>query len=108
MVIIATSQYSILRGSTINSFGDEVDGSTAVYTGVRGLITQKSKSIYNPDSGRVQTVVYYIGRFPYGTDIVQGDRILDERAGKTFVVNSANPGSDFVNKSDLILDLEIN
>lgn len=109
MVIIATSKYSVLRGTDINEYGDEVDGSTVVSPAlVRGSVIQRAKSVFNPDSGRVELITFYTGRFPHGTDIVQGDRIRDERTQKEYVVLMANGGSDFINKSDLTLDLEIN
>lgn len=108
MVIKATSKYSVIRGTTISEYGDEMDGDTVVYTAIRGSVVQRSKTIYSPDSGRVELVVFYTGRFPHGTDIVQGDRIKDERTNKKYVVLAANGGSDFINKSDLTLDLEIN
>lgn len=108
MVIIATSKYSVLRGTTTNEYGDEVDGDTVIDTDIRGSVVQRAKNVYNPDSGRVELITFYTGRFPHGTDIVQGDRIRDERTSKEYVVLSANGGSDFINKSDLTLDLEIN
>lgn len=108
MVITATSKYSVLRGSTINEYGDEVDGITVIYSGIRGSVVQRGKNLFNPDSGRVEFITFYTGRFPNGTDIAQGDRVRDERTNAVYTVLSASEGSDFINKSDLTLDLEIN
>lgn len=105
MLGLAGSRYSIMRGSTFNEYGDEVDGSTVVHSAVLGSVVERRRTSYDPQSSRVGTYRELVGRFGHGTDIQDGDRIKDERTGDVFLVTSVYKGSNLVHKSDVVVDL---
>lgn len=108
MPTLATGRYSVLRGSSQNEYGDEVEATTSIKSGIRGSVLERTQKVFNSDSGRLETVRTYTGRFPHGTDIVNGDRVQDDKTLVTFTVTGVSVGSDFINKSDLVLELTVN
>lgn len=106
MMGLSTGRYSVIRGeSTQNEYGDEVEGTTVVQTNILGSVIERSRTVFDPQSGRVATLRQLTGRFNHGTDIRDGDRIEDEKSGKVFLVSSVIEGTSLVGKADLILDL---
>lgn len=106
MMGLITGHYSIIRGvSSETEYGDEVESTDVVYTNIPGSVIEKSRTVYDPQSGRVATLRKLTGRFKFGTDIQDGDRIKDEKTEKVWVVSAVYEGTSFVAKPDLILDL---
>jgi len=106
---MSTGTFTIVRGTaSVNDYGDEVDTQTDYLSGVSGSVIEKTSRAYNPVDSRVVTVRTYTGRFSYGTDILDGDRLRDEKTGTVYVVNSVNSPSSFANKPDMVLDLSVN
>lgn len=106
MMGIATGRYSIIRGeSTLNDYGDEVETDTVIRESVQGSVIERSRTNFDPESGRIATLRQLTGRFAHGTDIKDGDRIKDEESGKVYLVTSVFNGSSLVGKADIVLDL---
>lgn len=95
----------MLRGSAVNAYGDEIDGTTAVASKIVGSVIERSRKVFDPQSGRVATVRYLIGRFPSNSAIQDGDRIKDEKTGEVFVVSALNHPTNAVMKSDIVAEL---
>lgn len=107
MMGLATGRFSVLRGSTLNDYGDEVDGTTPALSGIGGSVIERSRKVFNPADGRVSTIRELTGRFPHGTDIQDGDRIKDEKTGEIFVVAAVYRGSNAIVPSDVVTDLTL-
>jgi hypothetical protein len=105
MLGLVTGRYSVLRGSTVNDYGDEVDSETVVSTDILGSVIERTKQVFNPDDGRVATVRFLTGRFDGRADIQDGDRIKDQKTGEVFVVASLARPTNAVVKSDIVADL---
>jgi hypothetical protein len=105
MMGLSTGRYSVLRGSTTNEYGDEVDGDGVASSGIRGSVIEQTTQVFNPDDGRVATIRSLIGRFPSGSDIQDGDRIMDEKTKEVFVVASLARQNNVLVKSDIVADL---
>ena len=105
MLGLTTGRYSVIRGSALNEYGDEVDSDTIVVSGLLGSVIERTRQVFNPDDNRVSTVRFLTGRFNYDVDIQDGDRIKDEKTGDVFVVSSISRGANAVMKSGLELEL---
>lgn len=106
MMGMATGRYTFLRGvETENEYGDPVSDDAVAHSHVLGAIVEQTRRDYNPDSGRVATHVVYTGRFTHGTDLRDGDRIVDETTGKVYLVNSVGTGTSLIGKADVVADL---
>lgn len=109
MLGMATGKYTVIRGSvSTNDYGDEVSDDAVVSVGNIGAVTERRRTNFDPQSGRVATVRELTGRFSNGADIKDGDRIKDEKTGDTFLVASVYRGTSIAMKSDLVLDLSLN
>lgn len=109
MIGLATGRYTVIRGVTAqNDYGDDVSDDAVVSTGNIGAVTERRRTNFDPQSGRVETVRELTGRFRHGTDVQDGDRIKDEKSGDEFVVTSVYRGTSIALKSDLVLDLKLN
>lgn len=105
MLARPTGRYNVLRGETVNEYGDSISSETVAVSGIRGSVIERTRTVYNEDSGRVATVRYYTGRFPHGTDIRSGDRIRGAD-GTEYLVTGINSGSTVINKPDLVVSLD--
>ena len=106
MLGLSTGRYTVLsRDTTVNDYGDEVEGEGVASTTILGSVIERSKTVYNPDDGRVATIRFLTGRFSHNADIQDGDRIKDEKTGEIFVVQSLARPSNAIMKSDIVADL---
>ena len=108
MLALSTGRYTIIRGTTTqDDYGDEVTSDDVAYSGVLGSVIERRRTAYNPVDGRIATLRELTGRFSAGTDIQDGDRIKDEKTDKVYYVSSVYHGTNFVMKSDVVVDLTI-
>lgn len=106
MLGLSNGRYTILRGTTSkDDYGDEVTTDEVAYTNVMGAVVERRRTVFNPEDTRVATMRELIGRFPYNTDIQDGDRIKDEKTQKVYTVSSVYHGTNLVMKSDVLVDL---
>ena len=106
MLGLSTGRYTIIRGTTsTDEYGDEVTSEEPLYEAVQGSVSERRRTSYNPVDSRVSTFRELVGRFGYGTDIQDGDRIKDEATGTVYYVDSVYHGSNFAMKSDVVVDL---
>jgi hypothetical protein len=101
----ATTTISILRGTTVDSFGDPVDSATVVATGITASIIEQSKMATTADDTTPRQVRSYTGRLPAGTNIQAGDRIKDEKTNVIYVFDAATAVANPVRGADIRLDL---
>lgn len=94
MTFIATEKVAVMRGTSTDALGNEID-SEEVVDGLDAVfvsIIEKSRRVYLPESSELRTVRYGVGRATPGTDIRQGDRLRSARTGRTWIVNEVSGG----------------
>lgn len=96
--MIATTRAALMRGTSEDALGDEIDALAVVATPpdelVRGRdlgdfpasIIERSRREFDEASNAWRTVRYYAGRVPSYVPVKAGDRIRDNRDGRIFVV----------------------
>ena len=99
--MIATTRAAILRGSTTDGLGDEIDALVVVATPAADLakgrklsdfpasIVEKSRREFDEASNAWRTVRYYAGRVPSYVPAKAGDRIRDNVTGSIYLVSEA-------------------
>ena len=93
MYALATCTASILRGTVENAFGDLVDAEVAIASGVLAQITERNRTVLEPNSSTPRTVRDIRGVVPSDTDIAENDRLRDDTHGVTYIVVEAiRPG----------------
>lgn len=101
----ATTTVAILRGTTENAYGDDVDNATVAASGVVASIRERNRLATPPVDGRPQQVTFYVGRVPDGTDVTISDRVKDETTGNVYTVASIGSAASSVRTNDLRLEL---
>ncbi len=95
MSFVATTTVTITRGETTDAFGDPVEGSTAVASGVPASILEVQSRAQRPVEGRTDNVRAYAMRVRTHVTVFRDDRIHDERTGAIYtideVVTPVNP-----------------
>jgi hypothetical protein len=101
-----TTTISILRGTTVNAAGDTIDADTAVYTGVPASIMERSRQGIDQSTQDPRVYRYVTGRVLAGTDILDTDRVLDEKTNKKYSISDLRQLSSPVHVPDIGLDLK--
>lgn len=91
--IMPNTTVSVLRGETVDQFGDPIDSDNSVYASVPMCITENDRHIYLAAEGRLTIVRQAFGRVRPGFDIHESDRIKDENSGRVYLVEGmSTPG----------------
>jgi hypothetical protein len=95
---------TILRGSTFDDAGDELQDGVPVYSGVLAWISSPAQSPFRPivfgttayePASQVPTTVREIPcNLPGHTDITDEDQILDERSGIVYAILTVTQPGD--------------
>lgn len=88
MNLIPTTTITVLRGSTTDSYGDDVDGTDSVYSKVPAAIGEQSPIIEITPDGTPRTIRRFRTRIPAYVQLQDEDRIKDERTGDIYIIDS--------------------
>ena len=90
LVIVATTRAALLRGTTTNDLGDEVDTTTIVpgFEDFPVSIIEKDGHDFDPASNAWRSVQKLIGRAAADVPVDEGDRIKDLRDGKIYALDN--------------------
>ncbi len=91
LVIVATTRAALLRGSTTDDLGDEVDTNAAPVPGFEDFpisIIEKDGHDFDPASNAWRSVQKLIGRAAADVPVDEGDRIKDLRDGRIYAVDN--------------------
>lgn len=102
---VATTTIAILRGTSTDDYGDEVDTSTEVATGIPASIQEQRQTVTTPDDPQPRVVRVYTGRVKAGTDVQTGDRIKDETTDDIYVIDQFSQVANPILRNDIRLDL---
>lgn len=108
---IPSTRVTIQRGElALSAYGDELPATTAIATGVPAAVVETTSSgtaasnsqvTYQPTDGRGGVVEQFTVRLRPGTDVVEDDRLLDERTGAVYQVRSVYGAHSLVGLADV-------
>lgn len=90
-VIVATTRAALLRGSTTDGLGDEVDTNATPVPGFEDFafsIVEKDATEFDQASNTWRSVQRLIGRAAGNVPADEGDRIKDLRDGRIYAVDN--------------------
>lgn len=88
MLELANTTVSVLRGTTVNQWGDKTNVGTPLYTGIPAAIVESSKQVFDRASQRFQTIRTSTCVVPDWADILDTDTLIDETTGNAFMIES--------------------
>lgn len=105
MQAVATTQVTVLRGTTTDAYGDEQDADTVVARNIPASLTEQSRRVTTRDDPTPRIIRTAIARVPAGTDVTDQDRVRDQRTGATYIVDATSGMPNPALTVDLRLDL---
>jgi len=106
MYIIATTTASILRGSSVDTYGDSTDTNAVVATGIIASIRETSRLVTDPSTQEPRIVRLTQATLPSGTDVRDTDNIRDDTYGVTYQIQSVTQNRAPGFTPDLELELK--
>lgn len=108
MYALASNIVTIVRGTTTNTWGDEIDDPTnarIVARGIRAQIMVEAVRAYDPTSQTIRSIQQIKGAVASDTDLLESDQLIDEQNGTTWMVEQAyqRGGPGFVGDIELVL-----
>lgn len=103
---VATCLASIMRGTTENVYGDEVDDTTVVAAHIPMSIIEDTHRSYDRVTGTPRVIRTVGGFCPSNTDVTEDDRVLDETHGILYVVQAVTQQRSWSFLPDIELDLK--
>lgn len=87
--MLATTRGAILRGTTEDEFGEQVDG-TDPAPGLEDFpcsIVERSVDVFDPAENTWRSVRKLTGRIPANIATLDGDRLRDNRTGLIYIID---------------------
>lgn len=106
MLALPTTTVSVLRGTTTDDYGDELDTDTVVASGIPASVLEQSRTVFDQATSTPMVVHTITGRVTRGTDIRLGDRLRDENTGQVYMVQNVNPQDNPLIQIDVRLELK--
>lgn len=104
-VFVPTCLVTVLRGETVDTYGDPVDADTPIAENVPASIIENAQDIGQPADSRTSRVRVFTGRVRPDVDVREGDRLRDEADLSIYLVEAvSHPASPF-GAADRRLDL---
>lgn len=98
---------TILRGTTVNQFGDEIDSNVPFISGLPITLVETGKTVQDPSTPTPRTIREITAMVPHWTGVLDTDRIRDERTGDVFMVISVTTPPTIIGAPvDLVLGLK--
>lgn len=105
MLARATTTISVLRGTSTDGYGDDIDTDTPFATGIPASLVEQTRRVTTRDDATPRIVRYAVGRVTAGTDITDQDRLRDEQTGAVYIVDAVSAMNSAAAAADLRLDL---
>jgi hypothetical protein len=109
--VIATTWVTVLRGTSTDLFGDQIDLSSEAggdtRTRIPASLIEGSRTIKTPNSPTPRIVRYATARLAPGTDITVDDRLRDENTGRIYAVTAVTQPAAIGFTPPLRLDLTL-
>ncbi|MGH3296094.1 MAG: hypothetical protein ACRDP7_30275 [Trebonia sp.] len=85
---LANTSLSVLRGTTVNAWGDKTNVGTPLYTGIPAALVESAKQVFDRASQRMQTIRTSTCVVPDWADILDTDTLIDETSGDAYMIES--------------------
>ena len=79
---------SILRGTTSNQYGDQIDSNEPIITSLPVTLIETGKTVQDPSTPTPRTIRDVKCIVPEWAGLLNTDRIMDERTGDIYIVIS--------------------
>jgi len=106
MQAVPTTTISVLRGTAVTEFGDQVASLMPYLTGIPASLIERTRTGIDQTDQSFRVYRYLVCRVPYGTDVRDTDQIKDESTGSVYSVASVSVNANPVVQQDLRLDLQ--
>lgn len=104
-MFIANRVVSVLRGQGKDEYGDPIDLDLPVHTSIPANISEVDAIVTTESEGMGRVVRILQGRLPSGTDVQDGDRLLDERSSEIFIIERITQSQSPIMATGVRLDL---
>jgi hypothetical protein len=84
----ATGTCSLLRGTSFNQFGDQIDADVPVIASLPCAIIETGKTTQDPSSQTPRTIREIVAYVPQYAGAITTDRIRDDATGDVFIIIS--------------------
>lgn len=101
MIIRATGLYTVLRGTSTNASGDEVDHNYIEAVHVPLALHNFQVIESQPNSATPRVITGLRGRAMSGTDLRPQDRLINETSGQRYLVDTVSEPLSSTRNSDL-------
>jgi hypothetical protein len=85
---VTNTQISVLRGTTYNSTGDQVDDNQVFMENVPAFLAETGHTTQDPSSPTPRTIREIVCHVPQYVGVVSTDRIMDQGTGDTYIILS--------------------
>lgn len=106
MRALANTRVSVLTGTSEDSWGDTVDGTTVAAAGIPASLIESSRLITTPEQPTPRVIRYAVARLPSTTVVAVENRIRDDITGTVYAITAVTAPSGVGHKPDLRLDLK--
>lgn len=107
MYALASTTCSILRGTTTNAWGDQIDDPNAavVATGVPVALDVTNTQVFDPTTQQLRVIRSIRGAIQSDTDIRDTDRLRDDTSGIVYMIESVTDtlGPGYLGDLELVL-----
>ena len=83
---LSNTQISVLRGTTVDSFGDVIDSDVPLIEHVPAILVETGRQTQDPSSPTPRTIRQITCTVPDWCEVTNEDRILDERSHEVYMV----------------------
>lgn len=105
-MFLATTTVSVLGGSSIDEFGDDIDGTAVLASAVRASLIESTRTAMEPVTGTPRIIRTHICRLPPDTAVDETKRIKDEQTNEIYIVVSVTRNANPVLAQPLRADLK--
>lgn len=106
MIAVANTRVSVLTGTSVDSWGDTVDGATVSESGIPASLIERSRLVTTPEQPTPRVIRYAVARLPARTVVGVEDRIRDDRTGTVYAITAVTAQPGVGHTPDLRLDLK--
>jgi hypothetical protein len=104
---IQNTTATILRGTTTNQFGDEIDDNQPLVQHLPVFLAETGKTVQDPSTPTPRTIRQITCTVPQYVGITNEDRIKDEATGDTYIIIGVTTPPTIIGAPvDLVLDLK--
>lgn len=105
MHLTPTTEVDVLRGTTTDEYGDEVDGDGVVYRKVPASIIERNLIVQTGTEGTPRKIRMFAARIPRRIVLQEGDRLRDRRTKEIYIVDAITAAQNPVTTTDYRVDL---